>query len=51
MRQESGTVLVSSDKEVNEFKLGFDEENELSFSVEFSEGYNYGIIDGLLLVV
>ena len=45
--QESGTVLGYSDKYVNKFKLGFDVEIELSFSIGPSKGFKYDRLDWL----
>ena len=49
--QESGTVMGYSGKAVNEFKLGFDEEIEISFSFGYFEGFKYYRIYVFSLVV
>ena len=44
--KESGTVLISSEKAVNGFDIGFDVETELIFSVEFPKDLNMtGLMD------
>ena len=49
--QESGTILEFSNKTVIGFKLGYDEEIELGFSIGSSEGLKYDRIDVLSLLV
>ena len=49
--QESRTVLVYFDKAVNEFKLEFDGEIEMSFYVGSSDGFEYDRLYGLSLRV
>ena len=43
------TVLGYSDKNVNEFKVGFDAKNVLSFTVKYNEVFKYDRINGLPL--
>ena len=49
--KESGTVLISSEKAVNGFDIGFDVETELIFSVEFPKGFKHDRFDGLSMEI
>ena len=51
MGQESGTVVGCSDKSAKDFKLGFDEELDMSFCVGSFEIFKCDRLGGLSLVV